>query len=40
MDHEVVTLERAAELIGGDRPVSSTTIWRMIRDGVLEARGA
>jgi hypothetical protein len=38
--YECVTLDRAAELIGGDRPVSRATIQRMIRDHVLEARGA
>jgi len=37
---DCVTLDRAAELIGGDRPVSRSTIQRMIRDGVLKVRGA
>lgn len=39
MDYEVVSLEKAAELIGGDVPVSRATIHRMIAAGVLTARG-
>lgn len=39
--YECITLDEAAELIGGKkRPVSRTTIQRMIRDGVLDVRGA
>ncbi|SRR5258706_3494542 len=37
--YEQVTLDRAAELIGGDRPISRTTLQRMINAGVIEARG-
>jgi len=35
-----VTLKKAAELIGGDKPLSVRTISSMIRRGDLEAYGA
>ena len=35
-----VTLARAAELLGGDKPLSRSTVQRMIAAGVLDARGA
>jgi hypothetical protein len=35
----VVTIKRAAELLGGDKPISPATVRRMIRDGILTARG-
>lgn len=37
---DCVTLDEAAKLLGGNKPFSRTTIQRMIRDGVLVARGA
>ena len=39
-DPRGVTLKRAGELIGGDRPLAVRTISAMIRRGDLEAYGA
>jgi hypothetical protein len=39
MTDQVVTLETAAKMLGGDKPYSRRTIQRMIAAGVLEARG-
>lgn len=38
-DDLVVTIQRAAELLGGDKPISVSTVNRMIAAGVLVARG-